>query len=46
MEIDSDRVITDLLEQNKQMMFQLSVARSLIAQLQEELAKLKEDKKD
>ena len=35
MEIDSQRVIDDLLEQNKQMTLQLAIARGVIAQLQE-----------
>lgn len=40
MEIDSQRVIDDLLEQNKQMTLQLAIARGVIAQLQESLAAL------
>lgn len=38
MEIDSQRVIDDLLEQNKNMTLQLAIARGVIAQLQEALA--------
>jgi hypothetical protein len=38
MEVDSQRVIDDLLEQNKQMTLQLAIARGVIAQLQEALA--------
>lgn len=38
MEVDSQRVIEDLLDQNKQMALQLAVARGIIAQLQESLA--------
>lgn len=37
MQIDSQKVIDDLLEQNKQMTLQLSVARAMIAQLQEQI---------
>jgi hypothetical protein len=42
MQIDTQRVIDDLLEQNKQMTLQLSVARAMIAQLQEEIEKSKQ----
>ena len=38
MEIDSQRVINDLLEQNKQLSYQLAIARGVIAQMQEALA--------
>lgn len=42
MQIDTQRVIDDLLEQNKQMTLQLSVARAMISQLQEELENSKQ----
>ena len=40
MQVDSQKVIDDLLEQNKQMTLQLSIARSLISQLQEQIEAL------
>lgn len=46
MEIDSQRVIDDLLEQNKQMTLQLAIARGVIAQLQETIAALQPQGED
>lgn len=46
MEIDSQRVIDDLLEQNKQMTLQLAIARGVIAQLQEIIAGLQPQVED
>lgn len=40
MQLDSEQVINDILEQNKQLTLQLSLARVMISQLQEQLAAL------
>lgn len=45
MEIDSQHVINDLLEQVKQLSFQLSVARCTITQLEAQLAEDDESSK-
>ena len=40
MQLDPEKIINDLLEQNKQLTLQLSLSRVMIAQLQADLAAL------
>lgn len=40
MELDTQQVINELLEQNKQLTLQISLARVMISQLQAEINKL------
>lgn len=40
MELDTQKLINELLEQNKQLNLQISIARVMVAQLQGEIEKL------